>query len=182
MNCCAKGEVFSAKFKEVWFGRNKGFGTGPFWNAPWGSAGIGWNGTWSKCSASHGPEEVGHSILLRLSERNRKQQPDIISYVFIASGSVRAFSLPRDDPVIDFQSTIEDTNTVCPFAITKSKDVILFSDDVRFPLCLMGSVRLELAGASPAEAHLQCDFPTVDFYCKCLYATEYAPADEHDVS
>ena len=158
--------VFSAKFKEAWIGRNKGFGEGPFWNALWG--------VWPKCSESHGSEEVGHSILLRVPQRNRNQQhPHIISYVLIASGSVQAFSLPRDDPIIDFQSTIEDTNTVCPFAVTKSKDVLLFTDAVRFPLCVMGGVGPQLAGTSPAEAHLQCDFPTVAFPCKCLYATEY---------
>ena len=169
--------VFSAKIKEAWIGRNKGFGEGPFWNAPWGIPFS--NGTWSKRSESHGSEEVGHSILLRLSQRNQKQQPYIISYVLIASGSVQEFSLPRDDPVIDFQSTIEDSNTVCPFAVTKSKDVLLFSDEVRFPLCVMGFVGPELAGASPAEAHLQCDFPTVSFPCKCLYATEYTTEDAH---
>ena len=112
--------------------------------------------------------------MLRLSERNRKRELDIIfSYVLIASGSVQAFSLPKDDPVIDFQSTIEDTNTVCPFAITKSKDVLLFGDNVRFPLSLMESAESELAGVSPAEMHLQREFPAVDFSCKCLYETKY---------
>ena len=167
--------VFSTKFQEAWIGRNKGIGDGPFWNAPWGIR--------PNCSASHGPEQVGHSILLRRSERNCKPQPDILSYVLIAGGSVQAFSLPKEDPVIDFQSTIEDTNTVCPFAITKSKDVLLFSDDVRFPLSLLESVELAFAGSSPAEIHMQCDLPgAVHFPCKSLYAIDDATDDATDAT